>query len=782
MLGGFCERGADAAHRGIGGRLLRGLAAGGRPTAERGPHGRGLAPREIIAGEFKPPTSLEIGPDGQPYVTGEYATWGAIQLAGTDGLATEVGRLPIDNQGERGLHGMAFDPDFATNRFVYLNYNVADPALPRNRLSRFRFEPTGLDLASEVVLLELDSVGDSLIHMGGAVEVLPDGTLITTTGDANSLDAVQSLSSTHGKVLRINRDGTIPADNPFISQTTGKYRAIYALGLRNPWATALDPVTGTLAISDVGSVSWEEVNILEPGANYGWPTGEGTLSNPPYVDPVFTYGHDPDDPISGCAITDGGFVRSTGRQLPAEFDGWFVVGDHCAGWVRVVDLTTGHSHEIFSGFSRLIGVAVDPADGGILYVDRDPPEDLVLPRGQLGVLRTTPIDLAILSHPDDAQVSQGETAIFSVNAVGSPPLTYQWHTDDGPIAGAVDSVLSLGPVDVGDDGTAVFVVVTDRFGASLTSDPATLTVLVNQQPEAVIEQPASDLLFRGGDVIAFSGTGTDAEDGVLGPDRFTWEVRLHHDEHSHDFVVPFSGSTSGTFTVPTLNETAPNIWYRIILTVEDSAGATHTVHRDVLPVSGRFQLATDPAGLDVMLDEAVVATPLAVDGVAGITRTLEAPPTQVIDGATWEFVEWSHGAARRHDLVTPDTASNTTYVARYRRAGVSLSIDSPVVGGVAAAPVVVRGRASDPLGVTRLGLVVRRLETGEYWSGLGWQAAWARVDVPFVDAGSSSVSWSFGLPADFAAGEYTVSVRSWNTANEQRVVSRRFTITAPGTG
>src|SRR4029453_18618114 len=162
--------------------------------------------------------------------------------------------------------------------------------------------------------------------------------------------------------------------------------------------------------------------------------------------------------------------------------------------------------------------------------------------------------------------------------------------------------------------------------------------------------------------------GSDPEDGTLPASAFTWRVDFHHDTHTHPFMAATTGAQSGTFTIPTTGETSANVWYRIYLTVRDSAGATHTVQRDILPRKVTLTLATNPAGLQLRLDGQPIATPVTFEAVVGIVRSLEAP-SQVSGSTTYEFVSWSDGGAAAHTVSTP--ASNTTYTATYRTAGSS---------------------------------------------------------------------------------------------------------------
>ena len=174
---------------------------------------------------------------------------------------------------------------------------------------------------------------------------------------------------------------------------------------------------------------------------------------------------------------------------------------------------------------------------------------------------------------------------------------------------------------------------------------ATLTVSGNQAPTGTIAQPANGTLYSGGNVINYSGTGTDPEDGNLPGSAFTWRVDFHHDTHVHPFIAPTTGASSGSFTIPTTGHTESNVWYRIYMTVRDSGGLTHTTTRDINPRIVQVTLATNPAGLQLRLDGQPVTTPFSFNGVVGIVRTLEAVTPQGAGGTTYEFVSWSDGGA-----------------------------------------------------------------------------------------------------------------------------------------
>jgi hypothetical protein len=147
----------------------------------------------------------------------------------------------------------------------------------------------------------------------------------------------------------------------------------------------------------------------------------------------------------------------------------------------------------------------------------------------------------------------------------------------------------------------------------------------------------------------------------------SWTIVFHHDTHTHPFLGPLNGVASGTFTIPNQGETAVNVFYRIILTATDSAGAQSSTFVDVLPNVVMLTLATDPAGLEITLDGQPVEAPVMVPSVVGMMRTLGAPSSQRIGKSNFSFLNWSDGGAETHSIQTP--ASDTTYTAFYRKRG-----------------------------------------------------------------------------------------------------------------
>ena len=228
-----------------------------------------------IASGLANPTAMAFSPDGRLFVckqTGQLRVIENNQL-----LATPFVSLTVDSSGERGLLGVAFDPNFTVNQFVYLYYTATSPTT-HNRVSRFTANGN-VAVGGETVLMDLPTLS-ATNHNGGAMHFGLDGKLYIAVGD-NAVGAnSQSLTTPLGKILRINSDGTIPSNNPFFTQTTGINRAIWALGLRNPFTFSFQPTSGRMFINDVGQNTWEEIDDGIAGANYGWPTTEGADDQP----------------------------------------------------------------------------------------------------------------------------------------------------------------------------------------------------------------------------------------------------------------------------------------------------------------------------------------------------------------------------------------------------------------------------------------------------------------------------------------------------------------------
>jgi glucose/arabinose dehydrogenase len=613
------------------------------------------------------PVGMDLAPDGRIFLTEKN---GKVRIVKNGSLlANPFVTISVDNSNERGLLGIVLDPDFANNRYVYVYYTVPGNNV-HNRVSRFTANGDIAVSNSELILLELDALSSAGNHNAGAL-FFKDGKLFITTGENASPSKAQSMTTLLGKVLRINSDGSIPSDNPFYTTATGNYRAIYALGFRNPFKAAVQPGTGKVYVNDVGGGSYEEVNELVAGKNYGWPTIEGFKTNetPPanYQDPVYAYGRS-----NGCSITGGAFYNPTTTQFPASYTGKYFFADYCNGYIKTIDPANNYAVGSFAtGLDRPLDIKIG-TDGTLYFIARggigggSVDDNTSSNEGVLWKVSYTASGAPVIAvQPANKTATVGGSATFSVTASGTPTPTYQWQRNGQNISGATAASYTLTNVTTADNG-AKFKVVISNSVSSVTSNEATLTVNTNQPPVASIAAPTNDSFYSAGETISYSGTGTDPEDGALAGNAFSWKILLHHNDdnpHTHTALDPTSGSTSGTYVIPVDNETSPNVFYRIYLTVTDAGGLSHTDSVTIKPRKVTITLATNPAGLKVKLDGNEKNTPHVFTGVVGINRTIEAVSPQTAGGNTYTFDSWSDGGNAEHTIPTP--TSNTTYTANY---------------------------------------------------------------------------------------------------------------------
>lgn len=275
-----------------------------------------------VADGLEQPWGLAFLPDGRMLVTEKE---GRLRIVAQDGQLSEpLGGVPeVDDGGQGGLLDVALDPDFASNQLVYLSYSEpgdggAGTAVARAALAREKLDQV------EVIWRQQPKL-DSGQHFGSRLVFLPDGTLIVTLGDRNQRQYIGDMQAQIGKLVRINRDGTIPEDNPFVGDASYS-PDIYSLGHRNVQGATLHPETGQLWTVEHGSRGGDEINVPEPGKDYGWPVisygreysgakiGEGT-SKPGLEQPVYYW-----DP----SIAPSGMTFYTGDKFPAWKGNLFV--------------------------------------------------------------------------------------------------------------------------------------------------------------------------------------------------------------------------------------------------------------------------------------------------------------------------------------------------------------------------------------------------------------------------------------------------------------------------
>ena len=299
---------------------------------------------------------MEFAPDGRLFVCQQGGQLRVIKNGAL--LPTPFVSLTVNSAGERGLLGVAFDPNFASNGFVYVYYTATTPAI-HNRVSRFTANGDVAVPGSEVVLLDLENLG-ATNHNGGVIHFRPDGKLYIAVGENANARTRRRIATRLGKILRINSDGSIPADNPssfpgIAGTTSGVNRAIWAVGLRNPFTFAVQPGTGRMFINDVGA---EHL-----GRDRRWHRGPKLRlahlrrntaripTSPTPCSPTTT-------PGAVCAITGGAFYNPTTQQFPAAYVGQYFFADYCAGWIRRFDPSTSAVTDFASGISSPVDLKV----------------------------------------------------------------------------------------------------------------------------------------------------------------------------------------------------------------------------------------------------------------------------------------------------------------------------------------------------------------------------------------------------------------------------------------
>jgi glucose/arabinose dehydrogenase len=466
------------------------------------------------------PTAMEIAPDGRLFVCLQGGSLRVIKNGSL--LPTPFVSLTVDSAGERGLLGIAFDPNFATNNFVYVYYTV--PGSPaHNRVSRFTANGDVAVAGSETTVLDLNDLSGASNHNGGAIHFGPDGKLYIAVGENANGSNSQTLANLLGKVLRINSNGTPPIDNPFYN-TTGARKEIWALGLRNPFTFAFQPGATRMFINDVGQSSWEEINDGVAGSNYGWPITEGATADPRFRTPLFSYAHG-NGSTTGCAITGGAFYNPATAQFPAGYVGKYFFADLCTGWIRVLDPANNSAADFASGISNPVDLKVG-ADGSLYYLARGGSDPAT--NGVFRIQYSSSIPV-ITTHPANQTVLQGQTATFNVSATGTAPLGYQWQRNMVNIPGANSSSYTTPATVFADNGAKFRCVVTNSF-SSANSNEATLTV--NASPN--IAGNPSDQTVTQGQPATFSVSA-----GGSTPFTYQWQRNMAN----------ISGATSSSYTI-----------------------------------------------------------------------------------------------------------------------------------------------------------------------------------------------------------------------------------------
>ncbi len=616
---------------------------------------------QLIYESLNSPTSMAVAPDGRVFICQQ---GGEVRVIMNDSmLPSPFVTVATRVSDEQGLVGIALDPEFSNNGYLYLDFT--SPAPPyRNQVVRFTAQGNVSATGSERTLFVLDKAQIEY-HLGGALFFGLDGRLFITTGEGGTKHRVQSLDNLHGKILRINKDGSIPEDNPFFQVAQSANRAIWALGFRAPFTAAIQSGTGRIYVMDVGGNHFEEVDEVNRGGNYGWPYTEG-LGPPslPQLPPTLTYSHGP-NPGQGNSVCGGAFYPVSGGSFPYPYPGKFFFADYTLGWIRV--LNPGHTNgqgDTAAYFAEHLTAPVDldlAPDGSLYCLQRGK----VTMDGGSGpgwsvgsLLRISYGRPALTAQPASYEGSVGEQARFHVGANGKNPIEYQWQKKNRgtsrfqDIPGSTQPDLLLADLGMREDGSHYRCRVRNAVGESF-SQAALLSVSRNQRPQAIIETPSPVYQYTAGTALQFRGRGEDPEEGALSPKAYTWWVDFHHDDHVHPFLAPISGMREGSFLIPDTGETSDNVFYRINLKVTDGSGLSQTSWVDVMPRKTPITLTSNPPGLILSVDGKKIVTPQTVLSVVGMKRNIRAISPQRYNGGWMVFKTWSDDGLQSHDLVTP---------------------------------------------------------------------------------------------------------------------------------
>ena len=624
---------------------------------------------EILATGLPLPTDIAFLPDGRMLVTelaGQIVVLSPpyTTVSGTPFLTiTNICTTCL----QQGLFTLVLDPQFATNHWYYVFYTLGSPN--EDRLSRFTANSTntGTVAGSELVLWQ-DPQQAGPEHHGGAIAFDNAENLFFTTGEQFNAGDAQLLTTARGKLHRINKNGTIPTDNPFYDGAGPNVDSIYALGLRNPYRMSYDGVSGKLYIGDVGgndySVAKEELDVGAAGANYGWPNYEGPCPAP-CTSPLYYYPHNGRD----AAITAGFVYR--GSQFPAADQGDFFFADYAQNWIRRLDLDANGNvlsaqpfeppdGSLDGPYGDIVDLLQGP-DGALYYIDLGYSDT----SGTYSISKVRRIrytasnqpPIAIAAATPASGVAPLPVAFSSAGSTDpeGQPLTYSWDFGEGGSSTAANPSHTYATA----GRYTARLIVSD--GVNQTVAPP-ITITAGTPPVPVITSPIDGTFFLAGDVITFSGTATDAEDGVLPGSAFSWQIDLLHDGHVHP-GLPMTGTKSGTFTIPTSgHDFSGNVRYRFALTVTDSSGISTSTSVIIWPTKVNLSFATVPAGLTLYLDGIAKTAPFVYDTLIGFQHTIDAR-NQVVGSTSYTFAFWSDGGPPLHVVTVPsaDASFTATY-------------------------------------------------------------------------------------------------------------------------
>ena len=348
---------------------------------------------ETVADNLKIPWELVFAPDGRIFFTERDGNLWVIENESLELVAT----FPTSRMSEGGLLGLALDPEFEKNNFLYLYQTYFDFELHHNKVVRYTVNNN--QLTDEQILI--DKIPGALWHDGGRIKFGPDEKIYITTGDATNASLSQKIGSLAGKILRINADGTIPVDNPFESS------AVFSYGHRNPqgidWTENGILVSSEHGPSGEKGYAHDEINVIEPGKNYGWPVIVGDSNNPEYTNPILHSGD--------ITWAPSGLLYYDSNKIP-ELKGKFLVAALRGQHVMVLDLDLENNRvnsveKIFQDEYGRIRDLVQSPDGDVFILTSNGDNDKIL---RVTALETPPLTV-VTKEPSS---SLGEYLVYGI--------------------------------------------------------------------------------------------------------------------------------------------------------------------------------------------------------------------------------------------------------------------------------------------------------------------------------------------------------------------------------
>jgi glucose/arabinose dehydrogenase len=720
------------------------------PRAQAGPPD-GFELRPVVSG-LTLPTAFAHAPDGRIFIAEDA---GVVRVWDDGALTTFVDlRAEVNSYSDRGLLGIALDPDFAVNRWVYLLHTAeSSPSTPdrllptTNRLIRIRAASeltrnVADPLSKETLLGGMPQEGPW--HSIGTVAFDADGFVLIGTGDVTCDHpdtfstcrlATLDLDSPVGKILRFDpATGEGAPGNPYYdpAQPAAMRSLVLARGFRNPFRFTVDHVSGRIHVGDVGQSTWEELDVIEPTwsepdreLNYGWPCYEGANgvaavqpgfaegaetgplcelvyspaeggTGPGTQAPAYAYDHDEPGVTTGSAIVPGPVYRAS--AYPGRYHGRLFLADYARD--RFQTRTEDGTVEPFGtpgGWGNPVDIKLAP-NGNLAFASIT--GGTITEIAHIGQNRT-PVAAAAAS-PESGPVP------LEVRLTGSgssdpdeDPLGFSWDFGDGsPVSTAAD------PVHTYQERGSYTATLTVSDGRGGSSRAEVHVDVGNTRPTVAFTAPVASDGYVVGSTLPISIMASDDEDGPLAGASVTWSVVTHHGGHVHPGDV--EEGTEGSYVVP---DHADDSFLELVATATDSDGAVTTTRLEVPPTKVPNLVSASVTGTELILDGVRVVAPYEWDSIPGGSHQVSAPATAPTGRpfARWASAGGPLTTSTTHDFLTP--AAGISLEAQYESGGGAFRVeDGTVVMEAESAEVVDRvgigWAASSPAGAVGQAMVV----------------------------------------------------------------------------